>query len=86
VALELELARLPLAAGLRAAARSLGRDPLELAAAGGDDYELLCCLPPAVEPEGVTFIGRVLDGPAGSVVLRDEDGAARELRGFEHRF
>jgi thiamine-monophosphate kinase len=86
VALELELGSLPLPTGLRDAAHALGRDPLELAAAGGDDYELLCCCPPGCEPEGVSFIGRVLPEPAASVVLRDEDGGARELRGFEHGF
>jgi thiamine-monophosphate kinase len=40
-----EAASLPLADGLEAVARAADRDPLELAVAGGEDYELLAALP-----------------------------------------
>lgn len=42
---------LPLSPALKAACAALGRDPLPLAAGGGEDYELLCALPPDVAPE-----------------------------------
>ena len=41
----LESEALPLARGLRPACRELGLDPLALALAGGEDYELLFALP-----------------------------------------
>jgi thiamine-monophosphate kinase len=46
VGARIELERLPLARGLAAAAARLGADPLELALAGGEDYELLFAAPP----------------------------------------
>ena len=92
VRLEIDLAALPAQEGVVAVAVADGRDPLELAAAGGDDYELLFACPPeriagieaAARAEGVpvSWIGRVSSG-AGAI-LRDAAGAERELRGFEH--
>jgi thiamine-monophosphate kinase len=38
---------LPIAPGVEAVAAAAGRDPLELAVSGGEDYELLAALPPA---------------------------------------
>ena len=90
--LEIELEALPAQAGVAEIAASAGRDPLELAVAGGDDYELLFTAArervPAIEAAArrerlpVTWIGRVSSG-AGAI-LRDATGAERELRGFEH--
>jgi thiamine-monophosphate kinase len=45
VGARIELERLPLAPGLARAARRLGADSLELALAGGEDYELLFTAP-----------------------------------------
>src|SRR5207302_1455730 len=68
VAAVVELARLPLAAGVR--------DP-ELAATGGEDYELLVALAdPAVAPVAVTVVGSVTSG-RGLTVL-DPSGRAVE--------
>lgn len=45
VAAEVQVEALPLARGLRAACPELGLDPLQAALHGGEDYELLFCVP-----------------------------------------
>jgi thiamine-monophosphate kinase len=92
VALELELGELPLATGVAEVARAAGRDPLELAATAGDDYELLVTAPPerrvAIERAAngdLRWLGRAGAGPAGEVAFLRRDGRrVGELRGFEH--
>ncbi|HEX8744642.1 MAG TPA: thiamine-phosphate kinase [Thermoleophilaceae bacterium] len=93
VAVELRLEALPVAAGVEAVAAAAGRDPLELAAAGGDDYELLVTAPPerreAVEAAAraagtwVRWLGRVEAG--AGVRLVGPGGSPVALGGFEHR-
>jgi thiamine monophosphate kinase len=61
--------------------------PAELAATGGEDFELLFCVPEgartAAESAGdVTWIGRATTGVPG-VEWRGDPSAAR-WRGFEH--
>ena len=72
---------------LVAAAASLGRDPLELALQGGEDYALVVVLRPGDTLEGFARIGAVtpLEGSA-HVALRRVDGviAALDERGFDH--
>lgn len=92
VQLEIELADLPLQEGVQAVAESAGRDPLELAASGGDDYELLFTVTPeradAAERAAaqgripIAWIGTVSSG--AGVTLRGATGGERGLRGFEH--
>ncbi len=43
--LEVDLSSLPIADGVEQVAAAAGRDHLELAAGGGEDYELLCAIP-----------------------------------------
>jgi thiamine-monophosphate kinase len=91
--LELELDRLPLAPGVEAVAAAAGRDPLELAAESGDDYELLVTAPQggrgelkrAAAETGVrlTWLGRA--EPGSGVVLRTAAGRRIELGGYEHQ-
>jgi len=76
--MELDLSALPLAAGVAEVAAQLGADAHELAATGGEDYELCACLRDV--PEGMTAIGRVTGG-AGVRWLN----ARGPLAGFEHR-
>jgi thiamine-monophosphate kinase len=94
--LRVELAALPLEDGVSQVAAGLGIPPWELAAAGGDDYELCFCVAPGhrarVEDAvrgagdaGVSWIGRVVGGAPG-VSLLDARGEAVRLEGFEHRW
>jgi thiamine-monophosphate kinase len=71
--LELALASLPLAPGV---------SDRELAATGGEDYELCACLPATVDTAtlGLTVVGEVVAGEPG-VSWTD---AAGPLRGFQH--
>jgi thiamine-monophosphate kinase len=92
VAIEVRLEALPVAAGVEAVAEAAGRDPLELAVAGGDDYELLFTAPSekratieAAAREAGTharWLGRV--GPGGGVRLVGPGGEPVDLSGFEH--
>ena len=85
----IDLRRLPLQEGVEAVAAAAGRDPLDLAIAGGEDYELLATLPAkrldaareAVGGVRLTEIGAVDEGDG--VALREADGSLREPRGFD---
>jgi thiamine-monophosphate kinase len=82
VRIEIDLAALPLAAGVEDVAARLGVPAAELAATGGEDFELLVAMAPGAEPEGVTWVGTVREGPPGLSLA----GAAadRPLAGYEH--
>jgi thiamine-monophosphate kinase len=91
VRIELRLEALPLCPGVSEVAAALSMDGRELAATGGEDYELCVCVPPAAAAgaqrclgggAGITWIGSVVQGPPG-VTFLDGD---RELSGFEHTF
>ncbi|MDP2728316.1 MAG: AIR synthase-related protein, partial [Dehalococcoidia bacterium] len=90
VAAVIQAAALPIHPHLR---QAFPQDYLQMAASGGEDYELLFAAPEAIiERAGealslpVTVIGRVLSGPPGQVTFIDEDGSPIELaeRGWEH--
>jgi thiamine-monophosphate kinase len=90
--LTIDLGRVPVASGVAEVASAAAVDPLDLAAGGGEDYELLATLPPnrvagataAVAGTGTTLttIGEVTGGCG--VELRATDGSVRPARGFEH--
>jgi thiamine-monophosphate kinase len=85
VHIEIELAALPLAPGVADVARLLGVAPAELAATGGEDFELCVAMAPGTEPEGVTWVGRVTESPpapAGLSLAGADPG--RPLAGYEH--
>jgi thiamine-monophosphate kinase len=91
VAVELDAGALPLAVGVEAVAAALGREPAELAATGGEDFELLVAVEPgrrAVAEDsaagpGLTWIGRVLGG-APDVRWRGAPPGSTSWRGYEH--
>jgi thiamine-monophosphate kinase len=87
VRLELDATALPVAPATAAVARALGMPAAELAATGGEDFELLFCAPErareaAESAADVTWIGRATTGVPG-VEWRGDPSAAR-WRGFEH--
>ncbi len=87
VRVSVELAELPIAAGVKEVAVALGRDPAEFAATAGEDFELCFCVSPerrsAVERVAdVTWIGVVEAGPPGASFSGPEGKVA--LSGFEH--
>jgi len=92
VRVEIELSRLPVEEGVTAVAAKAGIEPIELAAGGGEDYELLITVAEDLAPEAesaaeqggtaVTWIGRVREG--GGVRLLAGDGTERSLRGWDH--
>jgi thiamine-monophosphate kinase len=87
VQLRLDAAALPVADGVPEVAAALGIDPAELAATGGEDYELCACVPPfaraAAQDAGVRWIGEVAAGPA-DVVWRNAPPGSAAWRGYEH--
>jgi thiamine-monophosphate kinase len=97
--LEVDLAALPLDAGVAEVSGELGVPPWQLAAGAGEDYELCVCVAPKDRTSaeralaqaggvGITWVGRVLEAsprrPPGAVLL--ESGQERLLEGFEHRW
>jgi thiamine-monophosphate kinase len=92
----LELASLPLCAGVAEVAAALGTDAAELAATAGDDYELCVCMPASGRRTGIvtdatktairslTWIGRVVADTVG--VDFHDAGEGRLLSGYEHSF
>ena len=91
VKLEIEAEAVPLAAGAVTLSQATGRDPWWLLG-GGEDYELLACVPPdrleeataAVLGKGgtpLTKVGEVRDG--SGVEIRLPGGGLLEPRGFD---
>jgi thiamine-monophosphate kinase len=91
LAVVLDAGALPLAPGVEGVASALGRDAAELAATGGEDYELLVCVAPerraaaegAAAGAGLSWIGRTVEGEPG-VRWEGAPHAADGWRGFEH--
>ncbi len=90
VSLGIDAAALPLAAGVADVARAAGREPLELAVSGGEDYELLAALPAEklatatsamAEHGGLTRIGAV--GAGEGVEIRLPGGGLLAATGFD---
>jgi thiamine-monophosphate kinase len=93
VALEIEAAALPLAEGVAGLAAAAGRDPLRLAVAGGEDYELLATLPANALAEASQRIGEAGETtltPIGEVAagegveIRLPGGGRLEAQSYDH--
>jgi thiamine-monophosphate kinase len=79
VGLRIDAAALPLAEGVAEVALAAGREPLELAAGGGEDYELLAAISVARLGEASSAIGEAAEAaltPIGEAVA----GSGVEIR------
>jgi thiamine-monophosphate kinase len=92
VGLRIDAAALPIEKGVAEVAAEAGRDPLELVASGGEDYELLAAVPAERLKEatesvarqagtGLTRIGEVVAGEGAE--LRLPDGRRSRPPGFD---
>jgi thiamine-monophosphate kinase len=82
--LVLEPAALPIAAGVEDVAAAASTTALDLAVTGGEDYELLACVPPGRREDveaavAITWVGEVTAGTPG-LELRGHAGR----RGYQH--
>jgi thiamine-monophosphate kinase len=92
VEVTVRLEELPLASGVAEVAQAARRDPYELAATAGEDYELLLTAPPdrrealetAARDAGarLAWVGEA--GSGSGLRLLAPDGRAVTARGFEH--
>jgi len=92
VIVEIDLAEVPIAAGVAAVAANAAREPDLLAATGGDDYELIVTVPPvrldALRRDidiPLTPVGRVMAGSADLRVVRRGDAVPLASLGWLHR-
>jgi len=92
VGLRIDAGALPLARGLAELAAAAGRDPLELAVSGGEDYELLVALPQQRLGAAGVALGEAAEAPlaqigevvAGSgVEIRLPGGGTLDPAGFD---
>jgi thiamine-monophosphate kinase len=77
--LRIDATALPIAAGVAEVAAAAGRDPIALAASGGEDYELLAALPASKVAEATDRLREVSDlrlTPVGEIVA----GSGVEIR------
>jgi len=78
-AVRIEASSLPLAKGLAEVAAAAGREPLQAAVAGGEDYELLAAIAPAQLEEASVLVGQAAEAtltPIGEVTA----GSGVEIR------
>jgi thiamine-monophosphate kinase len=93
--LVIDAEKIPLARGVEIVAATAGREPLELAVSGGEDYELLAALPPAALASArealaaagtpLTVIGKVeaAEDARGRAEVRLPGGGAAPSRGYD---
>lgn len=86
----IEAACIPIHADVRAAAADLGKDPLEFALSGGEDFELLFSIAPdkrkVLDDTGLIChqVGRVLEPEAGVGLIQVDGTKAPVPGGFDH--
>jgi thiamine-monophosphate kinase len=85
--LQIALERLPLAPGVAEVAAQLGVEAADLAATGGEDFELCACVAPdrraaAEAASELVWVGEVVAGEPGARFTAG--GTERRLAGYEH--
>ncbi len=95
VGARVQLDRVPITPAVRSVAAALGRDPIQLAVTGGEDYELLLTVDPAAVPElaaglqaatgtPLTVVGEVVEAEAGVQCVNARGEPVSLGEGFEH--
>jgi thiamine-monophosphate kinase len=94
VGVRIDATRLPIDAAVQTVARFAGRDLVDLAIAGGEDYELLFAIPPEAERQvmdalaavevSATVIGTMLSSEHGRTIVVDGAEVPLEARGWTH--
>lgn len=95
VGAEVDISRLPIASDTRDLAARLGLDPVRLAMAGGEDYELLFTTPPEAADEliavvagstgtRVTAIGQITPPDAGRWLVDKSERTPLDAAGWDH--
>jgi thiamine-monophosphate kinase len=82
--LEVHDSAVPLAPGVAAAATLLGRDPMDLALGGGEDFVLAAALPRAADLGGVLDCGRFTPDPTRRVHVTPAGEAPLEGLAWDH--
>ncbi len=84
VGVEIDVSCLPLAEGHHVIASRLGRDPVQVALTGGEDFELAFAAVDGLTMDDVTRIGSFVSGDR--VVVRAADGTSIRVdtSGFDH--
>ncbi|ASJ14302.1 thiamine-phosphate kinase [Thermococcus radiotolerans] len=86
VRIEVEAQKLPIRDEVGAVAEALGLDPIEMALASGEEFELIFTIPASLLdecPVRCTVIGRVLEG-AGVYITIDGKRQEMPVLGWEH--
>ncbi len=79
------LAELPRVSDFAALAREIGESPVELALAGGEDFELVFTAPADVSADELgTRVGGIVDGEGVAIVGPDGEPVELERRGWSH--
>jgi thiamine-monophosphate kinase len=90
----LDWTRLPVAQGVIAVAKALGRDPVGLVCGGGEDYALVACMPAAAAEDAVAaasaaegvpavIVGEILAASEGAPLVALEGcGPLRDIAGL----
>jgi thiamine-monophosphate kinase len=84
VGVEIHDATVPLAPGVAEAAGLLGRDPVELALGGGEDFVLAAALPRTADLGGVVDCGRFTQDPAVRVRVARSGQVPLQGLAFDH--
>ncbi|NJE30889.1 thiamine-phosphate kinase [Thermococcus sp. 18S1] len=86
VRIEVDAQKLPIREEVRAVAEALGLNPIEMALASGEEFELIFTIPESLLdecPVRCTIIGRVLEG-AGAYITIDGKRQEMPVLGWEH--
>ena len=74
--------RIPISEELKLYCQKMGKNPLDYALFGGEDYQILMTSKEDMKPYGFFEIGKITDGRRG--IIRNEWGEILKPLGWEH--